>query len=298
MRLPFSIPDHDRRLIPDGRLAGIMPWIIAIMLFLTALSAATAIRLGYSVQANSSGLARQATVQLLEPDPAARATDQKRIAAWLERFPGVSAVRAVPESEARQLLEPWIGSAVEDAGIPVPALIDIAFASPPDNAQLRALRIQLVRQTSNARVDTHSSWIAPLLSFLRTILWIALSVLLLLLVATAATVALSVRAALNTHRSTIEIMHMMGSTDLQVARLFQRRIAVDSLFGGGLGLSAAILVLVLVGQRFSALGSGLLAGESFPIIGWLLLALIPLAVTGLAMLMARWTVLSALKRML
>lgn len=298
MRLPFSIPDHDRRLIPDGRLAGIMPWIIAIMLFLTALAAATAIRLGYSVAENSNGLARQATVQLLETDPAARSADQKRLAEWLERFPGVTAVRAVPESEARALLQPWIGDSASEAGIPVPALIDIAFASPPDAAQLRSLRSQLVRQTPTARIDTHSSWIAPLLSFLRTILWIALSVLLLLLVATAATVALSVRAALNTHRSTIEIMHMMGATDLQVARLFQRRIALDSLFGGALGLSAAILVLLLVGKRFSALGSGLLAGDNFPIIGWLLLALIPLAVTGLAMLMARWTVLSALKRML
>jgi hypothetical protein len=41
-----------------------------------------------------------------------------------------------------------------------------------------------------------------------------------------------------------------------------------------------------------------LAGLAFPVYGWLILALIPLAVTALAMLMAGFTVISALKKML
>ncbi len=41
-----------------------------------------------------------------------------------------------------------------------------------------------------------------------------------------------------------------------------------------------------------------LAGLAFPVYGWIILALIPLAVTALAMLMARFTVISALKKML
>ena len=35
--------------------------------------------------------------------------------------------------------------------------------------------------------------------------------------------------SLDTHRATIEILHLMGATDVQVARLFQRRIALDAL---------------------------------------------------------------------
>ena len=53
--------------------------------------------------------------------------------------------------------------------------------------------------------------------------------------ATAATVVLAARAALDTHRGTIEMLHLMGATDVQVARLFQRRIALDALFGGLVG---------------------------------------------------------------
>ena len=41
-----------------------------------------------------------------------------------------------------------------------------------------------------------------------------------------------------------------------------------------------------------------LAGLAFLVYGWVVLTLIPLAVTALAMLMARFTVISALKKML
>jgi len=43
---------------------------------------------------------------------------------------------------------------------------------------------------------------------------------------------------------------------------------------------------------------GLLSGDALSVLGWVILALIPLAVTALAMLMARFTVISALKKML
>ena len=41
-----------------------------------------------------------------------------------------------------------------------------------------------------------------------------------------------------------------------------------------------------------------LAGLAFLVYGWIVLTLIPLAVTALAMLMARFTVISTLKKML
>ena len=148
------------------------------------------------------------------------------------------------------------------------------------------------------RLDSHSSWMAPFFDLMAALVWLAVGVLVLLLVATSAVVILAVRSTLNTHRGTIEIMHMMGGTDLQAARLFQRRVALDALLGGVVGFGAATAVIFALGGRFSAVEPGLLAGATFPWYGWALLAIIPLAVTGLAMLMARWTVVSALKKML
>jgi cell division transport system permease protein len=56
--------------------------------------------------------------------------------------------------------------------------------------------------------------------------------------------------------------------------------------------------LWLLGSRFAALEPGLLADAGMPLYGWLLLAIIPVGVAALAMLTARWTVLSALKKII
>jgi cell division transport system permease protein len=294
----FAIPAHDRKLIPDGRFSGTMSWVMAIMLFLTLLAAAAAIAIGHAANQGSTELARDATVQLVDTDPTQRAAQQGRVAKILRGTAGVTDVKSVPESEARALLQPWLGEAAADADIPVPALIDVSFAAPPSAAQLARLQSSLARTAPGIRIDSHASWMAPFVALMQTMLLLALGVFLLLLLATTATVVLSVRGALNTHRSTIEIMHMMGSTDIQAARLFQRRVALDALFGGLVGLLAAILVLWLLGSRFAALEPGLLAEAGMPLYGWLLLVLIPIAVAGLAMLTARWTVLSALKKII
>ena len=294
----FAIPAHDRKLIPDGRFSGTMSWVMAIMLFLTLLAAAAAISLGNAASQGTDTLGSEATVQLLDPDPAQRAAQQKSVAQILRGMPGVAEVKAVPEAESRKLIEPWLGDAANDADIPVPALIDVRFDNPPSAAALKQVQQSLRGVSQTARIDSHASWMAPFVALMQTLFLLALSVMLLLLLATAATVVLSVRGALNTHRTTIEIMHMMGSTDIQAARLFQRRVALDALFGGMVGLLAAVLVLWLLGSRFSALEPGLLADAGMPLYGWLLLVIIPVGVAALAMLTARWTVLSALKKII
>lgn len=294
----FAIPAHDRKLIPDGRFSGTMSWVMAIMLFLTLLAAAAAISLGSAASQGGDALASEATVQLLAPDPASRAAQQRQIAEQLRRTPGIAAVTVIPEAESRKLIEPWLKDIANDRDVPVPALVDVRFDAPPSSAMLQQIQRNLRKTAPTARVDSHASWMEPFVALMQTLFLLALSVVLLLLLATAATVVLSVRGALNTHRSTIEIMHMMGSTDVQAARLFQRRVALDALFGGLVGLVAAILVLSLLGSRFAALEPGLLADAGMPLYGWLLLVLIPVGVAGLAMVTARWTVLSALKKII
>lgn len=301
-RTPFAIAAHERKLIPDGRFSGAMPWVMAIMIFLALLAAAAALTLFSAAREGRSELTRQATLQLLEDDPQIRALEQQRLAARLREMAGITSVRAVPETEARALLQPWLGDSAAAAGIPVPALIDVEFAKAPSAEQLSRMRRELTSDRSgnrsDIRIDGNAQWLEPWFNLMRTLLAMAGAIVLLLLLATAATVALAVRGALNTHKGTIEIMHMMGATDLQAARLFQRRVALDSLFGGMIGFAAAVGLLLLLGNRVKALDPGLLAGAGMPIYGWLLLLLIPLAVTALSVAMARWTVLSTLKKML
>ena len=83
----------------------------------------------------------------------------------------------------------------------------------------------------------------------------------------------------------------MGATDVQVARLFQRRIALDALFGGLIGFILAALVLIGIGERVSALGSELLGSATMPAPAWGILVALPAFGVLLAMLVARLTIL-------
>ncbi|MCE2729451.1 MAG: cell division protein [Sphingomonadaceae bacterium] len=298
MLLDFALPAHDRKLIPEGRLSGPMPWVIAIMLFLTLLVAAGGLTLAEAARQGGQDLARQVTVQIIESDPAQRAAQRAAVTRALRKLDSIAEVKPVPDAQVRALLEPWLGTGVIDADVPVPALVDVRFASEPTAETLANLQSTLRSVAPNIRVDSHSSWMAPFFDLMRALLWLAAAVFLLLLVATSAVVILAVRSTLNTHRETIEIMHMMGGTDIQAARLFQRRVALDALLGGIVGFIVAAVVIITVGGRFAAVEPGLLSGAHFPYYGWAILALIPLAVMALAMLMARMTVISALKRML
>ena len=298
MLLDFALPAHDRKLIPEGRLSGPMPWVIAIMLFLTLLVAAGGLTLAEAARQGGQDLARQVTVQIIESDPAQRAAQRAAVTRALRKLDSIAEVKPVPDAQVRALLEPWLGTGVMDADVPVPALVDMRFASEPTAETITQLQSTLRSVAPNIRVDSHSSWMAPFFDLMRALLWLAAAVFLLLLVATSAVVILAVRSTLNTHRETIEIMHMMGGTDIQAARLFQRRVALDALLGGIVGFIVPAVVIITVGGRFAAVEPGLLSGAHFPYYGWAILALIPLAVMALAMLMARMTVISALKRML
>ena len=179
----------------------------------------------------------------------------------------------------------------------MPALIDVDLTA-EGRAGLDRLRVAVAAVAPAARVDDNAQWLAPLASLIGALKWLAAGLVMLMVGATAATVVLAARAALDTHRGTIEILHLMGATDVQVARLFQRRIALDALFGGLVGFILAGAVLIAIGRQVSALGSELLGSAAMPPLGWAVLFALPAFGVILAMLVARLTILRALGRML
>jgi cell division transport system permease protein len=287
----------ERGLLPEGRIAGPMPWVIAIMMFLTVLAAAAGLGLAGAAARLDDQIGGRVTIQIVEANPARRAAEAQAAAAAARNLPGVIAVRAVPDSEIQALLEPWLGAGGLEADLPVPALVDVDL-TPEGHRMLGDLQRAIEAVAPGARVDDNGQWLAPLASLIGALKWLAAGLVLLMVGATAATVVLAARAALDTHRGTIEILHLMGATDVQVARLFQRRIALDALFGGLVGFILAALVLIGIGNRVSALGSELLGSARVPAPAWGVLVGLPLFGVLLAMLVARLTILKALGRML
>lgn len=289
---------HDRRLIPEGRLSGPMPWVVAIMIFLTVLAAAAGLAVRSAAQDINADLAGRVTVQIIEANPDLRAGQYAAAVNLLRDAPGIARVDPVPDAEIEELMAPWLGGDAGDADIPLPSLIDLDLAGRADAAELERIRALLADAAPSARVDANANWLGPVFDLLSTLQWLALGLVLLLALATTAAVVLSARSALKGHQDTIEIVHLLGSTDKQVARLFQRRIALDALLGGLVGLVLAVLVILLIAAQVRQLGSGLVEAAMLGWTGWLLLALIPVAGMLLAFWTARLTIMRALGRAL
>ena len=294
---PRKFGAADRGLLPEGRLTGPMPWVIAIMMFLTVLAAAAGLGLGNAAKSLDADIGNRITVQIVEANPDFREAQARITVSELEKIAGVRSVKRVDQQEMERLLEPWLGAGGMEADLPVPAMID-ADLTPEAYRSLDVIRGAVAAVAPSARVDDNAQWLAPLAKLITALKWLAAGLVLLMVGATAATVVLAARAALDTHRGTIEVLHLMGATDVQVARLFQRRIALDALFGGAVGLAAASLVLFIIGNRVGALGSELLGSAGLPAASWAVLIGLPVAGVFLAMLVARATILRALGRLL
>ena len=286
-----------RRLLPEGRIAGPMPWVIAIMRFLSVLAAALGLGLNSAAARLDANVGHRITVQVIEANPDARERQAQAALAALRAFPGVIEVRRIADADLAEMLEPWLGAGGMEADLPLPAMID-ADLTPEAHGRVPQIRSALAGAAPSARVDDNAQWLSPLARLVAALKWLSLGLVLLMVGATAATVVLAARAALDTHRSTIEVLHLMGATDLQVARLFQRRIALDALFGSLVGLVAALGAIVMIGNRVRDLGSELLGAAQLPDSAWLILLSLPVAGVALAMLVARMAILRALGRLL
>lgn len=286
------------RLLPEGRVAGPMPWVIAIMMFLTVLSAAAGLGLNRAAMALGSDLAGRATVQLVEGDADMRQASVTRIVATIGAIRGVRSVDPVAPDALAEQLRPWLGADMAAGDLPIPALIDIRFETGASVDVLPLVTRALAAVAPQARMEPHAAFLAPLTGLMSSMAWLAALLVLLMSGATGAVVVLAARGAHDNHRITIDILHLMGATDVQIARLFQRRIALDALFGGALGFICAALVILILGQRLGATGSDLLQSISLPLYGWIILLALPAAGVLLATLTARLTVLRALGRQL
>lgn len=284
----------DRRVLDEVGGLRAMTWVMAIMLFLTMLAAALGLGTAGAARALDRQLAGRLTVQIIDGDPVRRDASAARVLATLRTLPEVTRVAAVDRAELTRLLRPWLGSDGADPGLPVPAMIDVDLGG-QDDAAVAAVARAVRGVAPTARVDRHETWMSPVSGVMHSLTLLALGIVLLMAGATAAVVVLAARAGLETHRATIEVMHMLGSTDLQVARLFQRRVAIDAAIGGVAGAGVAIAVILLIMTRLQGLGSELLDGGRLSSTDWATLGAMPVGFIVLAMVAARATIVRAMR---
>lgn len=272
----------ETRLLGGGRLEGPMPFVIAIMMFVMVVIGAAGLALGQAASIAAQGIAQRYTLQV-----DGNASAGPALAASLRQLKGVTAVRPVEEAEMRRTLKRWMGPQAAASDLPLPAMIDVDLAPGVSPKAVEAL----VTKVRGARLIAHAQSLGPALTALRALGFLSGALVVLIALATAASVVLATRGALDTQRATIEIMHGVGATDDQIARLFQRKMALDALVGGTIGAAIAGIVLLVIAGGASSWLSDLTMGPLLGPIHVLLLALLPVAGTALATMVARRAVL-------
>lgn len=278
----------EARLLPAEGLHGPTVAVMAVMNFVMIVVAAAALALANAAGIVVSGTESRYVIEL----PAASAGELPKAVAAARSVVGVRGVTAVPQAEMRETLERWLGEAANSPELPIPAMATVELA-PGANPGTVAGAVQA--KVPGARFNAESLELKPLLGSLRALQWLALSLVLLMGIATAAAIVLAARGVLDTHRSTVGIMHGIGATDGQITRLFERKIAIDAIAGAIAASIAAAVVLLAIAGGASAASEGLGWTTAFDPTALLVLAAIPVLAVIIAVAVAHLTLLRALR---
>ncbi len=291
-------PSTTARLLPHTRFGGPIPWVIAILIALVVIASAGGLALRNLADNARADLSDAVTVQIIEADAEIRSAQASAAAEAMAAHPLVTSVRIVPEAELSELLEPWLGASAGTDDVPIPALIDVELSRRANSQEVAQLQAALDGAVEGARVDAQSEWLRPVYDALAAMQYLALALIALVAFATAAAVWLAARSAFSNHEETVEIIHLLGGTDAQVTRIFQRSVLRDAVFGASMGLVLGLGAVWLLGQQFAGLDSGMIGGGGLNLFDWLVIALIPLGGVLLALITGRITIGFALRSML
>ncbi|GAB3118254.1 cell division protein FtsX [Novispirillum itersonii] len=277
-----------------------LPLLVAAMVFLATLALAGALALQDMTTRWRGSMTGTLTVQVppvageSSADTVARVD---RVVRLLASLPEVAAAVPVADEQLVQMLQPWLGSDVLIADLPVPRLVDVSLKVEA-MAGLDAMLARVRDVAPGALIDDHRVWLARLIALADGIRLLAWATLGLVGTATTAAVVYATRSGLAVHRPHIEVLHLIGATDGYVARQFARRALIHGLIGGAIGTLMAAPALIALLALLAPLEGGLVPVVTPASVHFLGLALLPLLAGGVVMITAYRTVRRQLARML
>ncbi len=274
-----------------------LPWIIAIMVYLAALAIAGTLTLSQVIRSWSVAGTGTLTVQVPFGDSAAKTEAlAERAASVLRETPGISRVRVLSRQDVAGLVKPWLGPAEQTAGLPLPALIDASVVGGA-SIDLAALSRRLAGIAPGATVEDHKKWLDKLVGFARSIWLVTLLVVAMILLAAVVTVIFTTRTGLRIHYRVIEVLHLIGAHDRYISRQFERQAVMLSLKGALVGVLLAVLTVVALAHLAAQVDLIRAPRLVFSVWQWGLFVLVPIVAGLVALYTARLTVLRTLGRL-
>ena len=232
---------------------------MAVMCFLAAMATGGMFATWRAIDDWKAGVVSEATAQVLPGDDGdeAFAARVKKALEFLKAAPGVRQARLLSRAESRRLVEPWLGRGALVDELPLPRIIALRLdrEKRPD---IEALNEALGRAVPDARVEEHGHWVLQLSDMARTASWLGVAILAGIAAAAVVLVAFSARAALESNRETLEVLHLIGAQDRFIARQVERRFLRAGFLSALAGVGAAFIVFLLL--AFAAPSEGIRAG--------------------------------------
>ncbi len=221
----------------------LLPGLAAAVSLLAALALGAAIAAAALAERWHGAASEAVTVQV--SDPAGKlASGTPRIDAALRLVraaPGVEEATPMQDGRLAELLRPWLGPAAEQLALPLPAIIEVRPHDEDwDPASLRA---QLAEAVPGTTVETQGRLVTRLRALARGVQALGAVAVLIATGIAACVVVMATRATLAARRDAVEILHLLGADDRQIASRFARRAAARVAAGAVLGTATGAAVL-------------------------------------------------------
>ena len=290
-------------LVPQASISGrALIIVIVIMTFLASITAGAVGLIATASASWSNDVAREMTIQVRPKSGRSIDADVAKAVEISSQFMASSGIRAYTRQESERLLEPWLGTALPFDQMPVPRIIVLSLdaGKVPDLVRLKA---KLSEELPTAALDDHRQWSGRLTTMARAMTLVGLSILVLVLAATALAIGFATQGAMSGTREIINVLHLVGAEDRFIADEFQRHFLMMGLRGGVIGSGLAIVAFLLAGflsNRWTATPQGeqieaLFGTFGLGLGGYTAVGGIAVVVAGLTAIVTRFTVYKNLR---
>jgi cell division transport system permease protein len=280
----------------DGS-ARFLPWIIGCMVYLAALALAATMGADRLADRWRSDLSGTFSIQI-PPSGSTTPSERERLLSDIvdaaKATPEVASVHVVDDAEKQKLLAPWLGPNGLPTDVRLPDLVVVRLRTDAP-AALEAIKARIAALTPDATFEDHARWQGDMLAFTHSIELLASIIIGLIAAAAVTTVIFVTKTGLSIHRRVIEIVHLVGAYDSYIAKQFLLHSMRLGLIGGIGGTGLAGLTLIGL-DRLLGHETSLLPALALDLNQWLALAVVPIAVSIVAMITAHLTVLYVLGR--
>ena len=260
-----------------------MTAIMSLLTFLSVLALGVALSIGTGVLRWNTQWELYATVQTSDATQSKHAKD-----IFAKNADKINSITEITTDQMQDLMSPWIsgGSVLKNY---LPQMWEVQFKTPDD---LKTVGEQI---SKNARFLTHATALKSSTSTGWQMIAMATLILALTLGAIGVCISYISRNIAMLHRRELEILNQIGASDSFVARQMQIIVSKICLTASGIGLVAALPVLLLIISAAHSTRVGLMAMLGLSGGGWLTLCLLPIVITVFSIWITRRTTIKILQ---